>query len=78
MNIAKVSKTADFVNYVKPGLEMVEMETENSLLLTASGGGNNSFTTDPNANPDAGKVAGGGGLPEGPGGLRSSRPKIRR
>ena len=77
MNIAKVSKTAAFVNYVKPGLEMVEMETENSLLLTASDG-DNIFTTNPGANPDAGKPAGGGGLPEGPGGLKSSRPKIRR
>ena len=74
MNIAKVRNSAAFVNYVKPQLEMVEMEVEGSLLLTAS----DTFTTDPNANPDAGKPAGGGGLPEGPGGLKSSRPKIRR
>ena len=32
MNIAKVSKTADFVNYVKPELEMVEMEVEGAIL----------------------------------------------
>jgi hypothetical protein len=36
MNIAKVSKTTAFVNYVKPGMEMVDLETEGSLLLTAS------------------------------------------
>ena len=36
MNISKVRNSAEFVNYVKPELEMVEMETENSLLLTAS------------------------------------------
>ena len=39
MNIAKVKNSAAIVNYVKPGLEMVEMEIEGSLLLTASGGG---------------------------------------
>jgi hypothetical protein len=38
MNIAKVKNSADFVNYVKPGLEMIGLETEDSLLLTASGG----------------------------------------
>jgi len=36
MNIAKVRNSAAFVNYVKPELEMVEMEVEGSLLLTAS------------------------------------------
>ena len=36
MNIAKVKNSADFVNYVKPELEMVEIEAEGSLLLTAS------------------------------------------
>ena len=39
MNIAKVSKTAAFVNYVKPGMEMVEMEVEGAIL-------NNSFNAD--------------------------------
>jgi len=39
MNIAKVKNSADFVNYVKPGLEMVDLEIEGSLLLTASGPG---------------------------------------
>jgi hypothetical protein len=31
MNIAKVRNSAAIVNYVKPGLEMVEMETEGVL-----------------------------------------------
>ena len=47
MNMKTVIKKAKNVNYKKPALEMVEMETEGSLLLTASftgdlgGGGNN-------------------------------------
>ena len=36
MNIAKVKNSAAIVNYVKPGIEMVEIEIEGSLLLTAS------------------------------------------
>jgi len=36
MNITKVKNLTANVNYVKPGMEMVEMETEGSLLLTAS------------------------------------------
>jgi len=36
MNITKVRNSAAIVNYVKPGLEMVEIEMEGSLLLTAS------------------------------------------
>ena len=36
MNIAKVKNSAAFVNYVKPGMEMVDLEIEGSLLLTAS------------------------------------------
>jgi hypothetical protein len=36
MNIPKVCNSAEFVNYVKPELEMLEFETEGSLLLTAS------------------------------------------
>ena len=39
MNIEKVCNSAAIVNYVKPGLEMVDLEIESSLLLTASGGG---------------------------------------
>ena len=36
MNITKVRNSAAIVNYVKPGMEMVEIEIEGSLLLTAS------------------------------------------
>ena len=36
MNIAKVKNSAAIVNYVKPGIEMVEIEIEGSLLLTTS------------------------------------------
>ena len=38
MNIAKVSKTAAIVNYVKPGLEMVEMEIEGAILSESGKG----------------------------------------
>ena len=34
MNIVKVMNSAAFVNYVKPGLEMVEMETEGVLCTS--------------------------------------------
>jgi hypothetical protein len=34
MNIAKVKNSADFVNYVKPGLEMVEMDIEGVLCAS--------------------------------------------
>ena len=36
MNMFKVRKSASNVNYIKPELEMLEMEAEGSLLLTAS------------------------------------------
>jgi hypothetical protein len=39
MNITKVRNSAAIVNYVKPGLEMVEMETEGSLLVGSGGEG---------------------------------------
>ena len=73
MNIAKVRNSADFVNYVKPGLEMVEMETENSLLTQSGGSGGGLWTGDtpPNSDPAGGDPLGGGEL-------KSSRPKIRR
>jgi hypothetical protein len=32
MNIAKVRNSASNVNYVKPGLEMVEIEVEGAIL----------------------------------------------
>ena len=36
MNIAKVRNSAAIVNYVKPGMEIVEMEVE-SVLCTSGG-----------------------------------------
>jgi len=70
MNIAKVSKTAAIVNYVKPGLEMVEMEVEGAILGL-------SFNTGKDVeDPDAGKppvVDGGGGISG-----RSSRARTKR
>jgi len=36
MNMLKVRNSASFVNYIKPELEMVDLEVEGSLLLTAS------------------------------------------
>jgi hypothetical protein len=36
MNMLKVCNSAEFVNYVKPEVTMIEMEVEGSLLLTAS------------------------------------------
>jgi len=72
MNIEKVCNSAGFVNYIKPQLEMVDLEVENSLLLTASGGGFGTGGTDPNgSDPGGGDSAGGSEL-------KSSRPKIRR
>ena len=34
MNIAKVKNSADFVNYVKPEMEMVEMDIEGVLCTS--------------------------------------------
>jgi hypothetical protein len=53
MDIAKARNSASFVNYVKPGIEMLEMEIEGSLLLTASG--------DPGSVRFGGSVSGAGG-----------------
>ena len=71
MNIEKVCISAAFVNYVKPELEMVDLEVENSLLLTASGGGFGTGGEGPTSDPGGGDSAGGSEL-------KSSRPKIRR
>jgi hypothetical protein len=78
MNIAKVSKTAAIVNYVKPGLEMVEIEVEGAILGTSGGSG---WVVGP---PGGGTDTGGGqtgpadleGIGEGS--LSSSRPRTRR
>ena len=69
MNITKVRNSAAIVNYVKPGLEMVEMEIESVLCISFSTGTDD---TDPNAGKPAG--TGGGGGVEG----RSSRVRTKR
>ena len=68
MNIAKVRNSADFVNYVKPGMEMVEMDIEGVLC--------NSFTIGAPEDPDLGKPA----QPGGGGGISgsTSKPRTRR
>ena len=68
MNIAKVCNSADFVNYVKPGMEMLEMEVEGVLC--------NSFTAGLPDDPDLGKPV----QPGGGGGISGSayKPRTRR
>ena len=69
MNIAKVSKTAAFVNYVKPELEMLEMEVEGAILgmsFTGDFGGNDGTNTIPETEND-GSLAG-----------RSKRARVKR
>jgi hypothetical protein len=39
MNIAKVRNSAAFVNYVKPEMEMVEMDIEGVLCASFTAGG---------------------------------------
>jgi hypothetical protein len=48
MNIQKVSKTASIVNYIKPELEMVEMETE-GVLCTSTPPSNVTISGRPNS-----------------------------
>jgi len=74
MNIAKVKNSADFVNYVKPELEMLEMEVEGAILMFSTGrpGGDNGGSN----NEGGGKPA---DLEGGPSfELRSSKPRVRR
>ena len=66
MNIAKVRNSADFVNYVKPGMEMVEMEVEGVLCA--------SFTT---GYPDDETGLGEPVQPGGGGGIKGSAYKPR-
>ena len=67
MNIPKVCNSADFVNYVKPEVLLIEMEIEGNLLLTTSG--LNFDDKDPELDgPDLG----------GGGDFRSSRPRLKR
>ena len=47
MNIAKVKNSADFVNYVKPGMEMVEMEVEGAILNNSTTRSSASISTTP-------------------------------
>ena len=68
MNIQKLRKTAPNVNYIKPQLEMLEMDVEGVLC--------NSFTTGYPDDPNAGKpgeTVGGGGIVG-----RSSKVRTRR
>jgi len=69
MNISKVKNSAEFVNYIKPEMEMVEMEIESVLCMSFTSGGDG---------PEEGD--GGPAQPEGGGGVesRSSRSRIRR
>jgi hypothetical protein len=69
MNISKVRNSAAIVNYVKPELEMVEIEVESVLCISFS-------TGDDNTDPNAGKPAGTGGGDEISG--SSYRPRTRR
>ena len=57
MNIAKVKNSADFVNYVKPEMEMVEMDIEGVLCASFTAGGEDDPTL---GQPD--RPAGGGGI----------------
>jgi len=69
MNTQNVMKMTTIVNYVKPELELIEMEAEGSLLLTASG----DFSTGGGGGGEPGGSEGGGGVE-----LRSSKPRITR
>jgi hypothetical protein len=69
MNIAKVRNSAAFVNYVKPKLEMLEMEIESVLCMSFTSGGEGPKEGDGGPAPSEG----GGGVES-----RSSRSRIRR
>ena len=69
----KVCNSAEFVNYVKPEVAMIEMEIEGNLLLTTSSG----LAPGLDQNDDDGNKLPGGGNNTG-GGLSVSRPRVRR
>jgi len=74
MNIEKVCNSADFVNYVKPEVSLIEMEVESSILVQSGEG------TAPGmgaGGEDNGSTIGGGGNNTG-GGLYNRRPIVRR
>ena len=62
MNIPKVCNSAEFVNYVKPEVTMIEMEME-GCLLAGSGGGTGSGTAPgvTTGGQNTGSTIGGGG-----------------
>jgi hypothetical protein len=69
MNIAKVRNSADFVNYVKPGMEMVDLEIEAAIL-------SKSITTGYDDDPTLGEPV----QPGGGGGIKGSayNPRTKR
>jgi hypothetical protein len=71
MNIPKVCNSADFVNYVKPEVTMIEMEIEGAILGTSGGGSGVGLDTD-----DGGTTIGGGN--NSGGGLSNRKPIVRR
>ena len=71
MNIAKVRNSAAFVNYVKPGVEFIEMEVEGAILMFSTGPGSGNNNGGDGSKP--GETIGG---PEFE--LRSSKPRARR
>jgi hypothetical protein len=77
MNIPKVCNSAEFVNYVKPEVTMIEMEIEGSLLLTASDTGSGPVPDMGSGGKDNGSTIGGGGNNTG-GSFSVSRPRVRR
>jgi hypothetical protein len=69
MNIAKVKNSADFVNYVKPGMEMVEMEIESVLCVSLTAG----FDDEVPGAGEPDRPIGGGGIKG-----SASKPRTRR
>jgi hypothetical protein len=77
MNIAKVKKTVAFVNYVKPEVEMVEIEVEGAILGTSGGGTSGPMPGLPQTGPSEGSTIGGGGNSSG-GSFSARNPRVRR
>jgi hypothetical protein len=74
MNMLKVRNSAEFVNYVKPEVVMIEMEIESSLLVLSGEGGAPGVGA---GGDDNGSTIGGGGNNTG-GGLYNRKPIVRR
>ena len=77
MNIAKVCNSAAIVNYVKPGLNFIEMEVEGAILGTSGGGTSGPMPDLPQTGPSEGSTIGGGGNSSG-GSFSARNPRIRR